>query len=78
MFKKLESILSSRLSQFQPRSLLEVLHACIHLERFPLNYVSKVFSPFFLQRLRGDVSSACPRIDQMDVPSGGHGRKTNT
>lgn len=51
MFKKLESILSTRFSQFQPRSLIEVLHACIHLERFPLNYMSKVFSPFFLQKL---------------------------
>ncbi|XP_031714489.1 FAST kinase domain-containing protein 3, mitochondrial-like [Anarrhichthys ocellatus] len=52
MFKKLESILSERFSQFQPRSLIEVLHACIHLERFPVNYVSKVFSPYFLQRLQ--------------------------
>ncbi|XP_056144877.1 FAST kinase domain-containing protein 3, mitochondrial-like [Lampris incognitus] len=52
MFKKLESVLSSRFSQFQPRSLIEVLHACIHLERFPLNYMSKVFSPYFLQKLQ--------------------------
>ncbi|XP_037646662.1 FAST kinase domain-containing protein 3, mitochondrial-like [Sebastes umbrosus] len=52
MFKKLESILSTRFSQFQPRSLIEVLHACIHLERFPRNYMSKVFSPYFLQRLQ--------------------------
>uniref|UniRef100_A0A665V613 RAP domain-containing protein n=1 Tax=Echeneis naucrates TaxID=173247 RepID=A0A665V613_ECHNA len=54
MFKKLESILSTRFSQFQPRSLIEVLHACIHLERFPLNYMVKVFSPYFLQRLQGE------------------------
>ncbi|KAL6100578.1 fastkd3 [Pungitius sinensis] len=52
MFKKLESILSARFAQFRPRSLLEVLHACIHLERFPLNHMAKVFSPHFLQRLR--------------------------
>ncbi|KAM6978375.1 FAST kinase domain-containing protein 3, mitochondrial-like [Tautogolabrus adspersus] len=52
MFKKLESILSTRFSHFQPRSLIEVLHACIHLERFPLNYMSKVFSPFFLNSLQ--------------------------
>ncbi|XP_074551079.1 FAST kinase domain-containing protein 3, mitochondrial-like [Halichoeres trimaculatus] len=51
MFKKLESILSTRFYQFQPRSLIEVLHACIHLERFPLNYMFKVFNPFFLQKL---------------------------
>ncbi|XP_075896049.1 FAST kinase domain-containing protein 3, mitochondrial-like [Nelusetta ayraudi] len=52
MFKKLESILSTRFSQFQPRSLIEVLHACIHLERIPLNHLSRVFSPYFLQRLQ--------------------------
>lgn len=55
MFKKLESILSTRFSQFQPRSLIEVLHACIHLERFPLNYMFKVFSPYFLQQLQGEA-----------------------
>ncbi|XP_041857042.1 FAST kinase domain-containing protein 3, mitochondrial-like isoform X2 [Melanotaenia boesemani] len=52
MFKKLESILMERFSQFQPRSLIDLLHACIHLERFPLNYLSKVFSPYFLQKLQ--------------------------
>ncbi|XP_037345451.2 FAST kinase domain-containing protein 3, mitochondrial-like [Pungitius pungitius] len=52
MFRTLESILSARFAQFPPRSLLEVLHACIHLERFPLNHMAKVFSPHFLQRLR--------------------------
>ncbi|CAB1328596.1 unnamed protein product [Coregonus sp. 'balchen'] len=52
MFKMLESVLSSRFSQFEPRALIEVLHSCIHLERFPLNFVSKVFSPYFLQRLQ--------------------------
>lgn len=53
MFKKLESILTTRFSQFQPQTLLNVLHSCVHLERFPLNFVSKVFSPLFLQRLEG-------------------------
>ncbi|XP_062312807.1 FAST kinase domain-containing protein 3, mitochondrial-like [Osmerus eperlanus] len=52
MFSKLESILQSRFSQFQPRAVIEVLHSCIHLERFPINFVSKVFSPYFLQRLQ--------------------------
>ncbi|XP_039674516.1 FAST kinase domain-containing protein 3, mitochondrial-like [Perca fluviatilis] len=40
------------LPQFQPHSLIEVLHACIHLERFPMNYMSKVFRLYFLQRLQ--------------------------
>lgn len=53
MFKKLESILAARFSQFQPQSLIDMIHACIHLERFPLNYINKIFSPYFLQKLQG-------------------------
>lgn len=53
LFRKVESVLNARFSHFQPRSLLELLHACTLLQRFPLNFVSKVFSPFFLQQLQG-------------------------
>lgn len=53
MFKKLESILLARFSQFQPRMLIDLLHSCIHLERFPLNHMAKVFNPYFLQKLQG-------------------------
>ncbi|KAM4730864.1 FAST kinase domain-containing protein 3, mitochondrial-like isoform 1-T2 [Anableps anableps] len=52
MFKKLENVLTTRFSHFQPRSLIDMLHACIHLERFPLNYMNKIFSPYFLQKLQ--------------------------
>uniref|UniRef100_A0A8C5D439 FAST kinase domain-containing protein 3, mitochondrial-like n=1 Tax=Gouania willdenowi TaxID=441366 RepID=A0A8C5D439_GOUWI len=57
MFEKLESILSTRFSHFQPHVLIDVLHACIHLERFPLNYMPKIFSPCFLHTLQGMYSS---------------------
>ncbi|XP_060730173.1 FAST kinase domain-containing protein 3, mitochondrial [Tachysurus vachellii] len=52
LFRKVESVLNARFSHFQPRTLLDLLHACTLLQRFPLNYVSKVFSPFFLQQLQ--------------------------
>ncbi|XP_043920811.1 FAST kinase domain-containing protein 3, mitochondrial [Protopterus annectens] len=51
LFRKLESILRNRFSQFQPRTLLSLLHACTLIERFPVNFVAKVFSPYFLQQL---------------------------
>lgn len=53
LFRKVESVLNARFSHFQPRTLLDLLHACTLLQRFPLNFVSKVFSPFFLQQLQG-------------------------
>ncbi|XP_007240095.3 FAST kinase domain-containing protein 3, mitochondrial [Astyanax mexicanus] len=56
LFRKLESVIDARFSQFQPKSLLELLHACTLLQRYPLNFVSKVLSPYFLQQLHGESS----------------------
>ncbi|XP_062376845.1 FAST kinase domain-containing protein 3, mitochondrial [Sardina pilchardus] len=56
VFRKVEALLHARFSQFQPRVLLDLLHACTLLQRFPLNFVSKVFSPYFLQQLLGEDS----------------------
>nr|XP_033785617.1 FAST kinase domain-containing protein 3, mitochondrial [Geotrypetes seraphini]XP_033785618.1 FAST kinase domain-containing protein 3, mitochondrial [Geotrypetes seraphini] len=52
LFRKLESILSSRFSQFQPRTLLNLLHSCTLIQRFPVNFLAKIFSPYFLQQLQ--------------------------
>lgn len=55
VFRKVENILHTRFSHFQPRMLLNLLHACILVERFPVNFVSKVFSSYFLQQLQGET-----------------------
>ncbi|KAL0188123.1 hypothetical protein M9458_015222, partial [Cirrhinus mrigala] len=52
LFRKVESVLHARFSQFQPRALLDLLYACTLLQRYPLNFVSKVFSPYFMQQLQ--------------------------
>ncbi|KAJ8277640.1 hypothetical protein GJAV_G00077950 [Gymnothorax javanicus] len=52
LFRKVEAILHSRFSQFEPRMLLDLLHSCTLVERFPVNFLSRVFSPFFLQQLQ--------------------------
>lgn len=59
MFRKVETILRTRFTHFQPRMLLGLLHACILVERFPVNFVSKVFSSYFLQQLEGKISYLC-------------------
>nr|XP_057915806.1 FAST kinase domain-containing protein 3, mitochondrial [Doryrhamphus excisus]XP_057915807.1 FAST kinase domain-containing protein 3, mitochondrial [Doryrhamphus excisus] len=56
LFRKVEAILRTRFSQFQPRTLVSLLHSCILVERFPVNFVSKVFSKFFLQQLQEEGS----------------------
>ncbi|XP_032407266.1 FAST kinase domain-containing protein 3, mitochondrial [Xiphophorus hellerii] len=52
LFRKVETILHTRFSQFQPRMLLNLLHACTLVERFPVNFLSKVFRSYFLQQLQ--------------------------
>ncbi|XP_057680299.1 FAST kinase domain-containing protein 3, mitochondrial [Corythoichthys intestinalis] len=56
LFRKIEGILSTRFSQFQPHTLLDLLHSCILVERFPVNFVSKVFRNFFLQQLQEEAT----------------------
>lgn len=53
VFRKVESILHSRFSNFHPQTLLNLLHSCTLVERFPVNFVSKVFGSYFLQQLQG-------------------------
>lgn len=62
MFRKVETILRTRFSQFQPQTLLNLLHACTLVERFPVNFVSKVFSSYFLQQLQGKTSRQTPAV----------------
>ncbi|KAM7390289.1 hypothetical protein PAMA_008457 [Pampus argenteus] len=62
MFRKVETILRARFSHFQPRTLLNLLHSCILVERFPVNFVSKVFSSYFLQHLQEDGKKMDPTV----------------
>ncbi|KAJ4925225.1 hypothetical protein JOQ06_017960 [Pogonophryne albipinna] len=61
VFRKVETILRTRLSHFQPRTLLNLLHSCTLVERFPVNFVPKVFNNFFLQELQ-EQSTGLDRI----------------
>uniref|UniRef100_A0AAV2L987 RAP domain-containing protein n=1 Tax=Knipowitschia caucasica TaxID=637954 RepID=A0AAV2L987_KNICA len=62
VFRKVETILHTRFSHFQPRTLLNVLHSCILVERFPVNFVSKVFSSYFLQQLQDQGTGIDRRV----------------
>ncbi|NXU98877.1 FAKD3 protein, partial [Cettia cetti] len=51
-FRKLETVLHTRLRHFQPHTLLNLLHSCVLIQRYPINFLPKVFSPYFLQKLQ--------------------------
>ncbi|KAM7070784.1 FAST kinase domain-containing protein 3, mitochondrial isoform 2-T2 [Acridotheres tristis] len=52
LFRKLEAVLHTRLRHFQPHTLLNLLHSCILIQRYPINFLPKIFSPYFLQKLQ--------------------------
>ncbi|XP_029420118.1 FAST kinase domain-containing protein 3, mitochondrial isoform X2 [Nannospalax galili] len=60
LFRKLESVLFARFNSFPPKTLLRLLHSCALVEHHPVNFMSKLFSPFFLQRLQGEESYLDP------------------
>ncbi|KAJ8376696.1 hypothetical protein SKAU_G00072760, partial [Synaphobranchus kaupii] len=52
VFRKVETVLRGRFSQFQPRTVLNLLHSCTLVERFPVQFLARVFNPFFIQQLQ--------------------------
>ncbi|NXS95734.1 FAKD3 protein, partial [Jacana jacana] len=52
LFRKLEAVLHSRFTHFKPRTLLNLLHSCVLIQRYPVNFLPKIFSPYFLQQLQ--------------------------
>ncbi|KFO70718.1 FAST kinase domain-containing protein 3, partial [Cuculus canorus] len=52
LFRKLENVLHTHFNHFHPRTLLNLLHSCVLIQRYPVNFLPKIFSPYFLQRLQ--------------------------
>ena len=46
-----EHILQSKFIQIPPKDIIEILLSCVYLQKYPLNFVDRVFSPYFLDRL---------------------------
>lgn len=47
----IENILDEKFVQFRPEDAIDVLLTCVYLGKFPLNFVQKIFNPYFLDRL---------------------------
>ncbi|XP_075683030.1 FAST kinase domain-containing protein 3, mitochondrial [Rhinoderma darwinii] len=62
LFKHLERVMSNRFSQFQPQSLLNLLHSFTLIQRFPVNFFEKVFSPYFIEQLQDQNGNLDPCV----------------
>ncbi|XP_065484953.1 FAST kinase domain-containing protein 3, mitochondrial isoform X2 [Caloenas nicobarica] len=52
LFRKLETVLHIHFTHFQPHTLLNLLHSFVLIQRYPVNFLPKIFSPYFLQKLQ--------------------------
>lgn len=50
-WEMVETVLRSKFVQFSPNDVIDVLLTCVYLQKYPLNFVDRVFSPYFLDRL---------------------------
>ena len=48
-------MLLTRFNHFPPKTLLRLLHSCSLIESHPVNFMAKIFSPYFLQQLQGEL-----------------------
>lgn len=46
-----ENYLNHKFIQFPPKDFVHLLLTCVYLKKYPLNFVDKIFSPYFLDRL---------------------------
>ncbi|XP_059469787.1 FAST kinase domain-containing protein 3, mitochondrial-like [Neocloeon triangulifer] len=53
-WKHVETSLDAKFAQFKPTDALNTLLYCIYLQKHPLNFVTRVFNPNFLDRLSDD------------------------
>lgn len=46
-----ETYLNQKFIQFPPKDIVNLLLTCVYLTKYPLNFVDRIFSPYFLDRL---------------------------
>ncbi|XP_063221138.1 FAST kinase domain-containing protein 3, mitochondrial-like [Bacillus rossius redtenbacheri] len=64
-WQTLENVLESKFVQFRPEDLIEVMLTCVYLEKYPVNFVKKIFNPYFLDRIHSQKDASA--LHQMRV-----------
>lgn len=47
----LENSVHNKFVQFRPEDIVDIMLSCVYLEKYPINFVKKIFNPYFLDRL---------------------------
>lgn len=52
-----EEVVDQKFAEFPPKEIISLLLSFIMIERFPMNFVRKIFNPYFLDRLDNQAES---------------------
>jgi len=52
-FATIEDVISSKLTEFDPAALVELLASFVYIERFPVNFIGHIFTPHFVMQIKG-------------------------
>jgi len=67
----LEYVLEHKFVEFPPKDIINLLLSFIYIERYPLNFVQKIFNPYFMDRLHNqqeaDVFASRANLKLFDV-----------
>lgn len=50
-----ETVLERKFSEFPPKEIINLLLSFIYIEKYPLNFVRKLFNPLFMDRLHSQT-----------------------
>ncbi|KAK7084695.1 hypothetical protein SK128_021445 [Halocaridina rubra] len=50
-FMTFEALVDEKFVQFPPNVMVDLLLSCVYLKRYPINFVKKVFNPYFFDRI---------------------------
>ena len=50
-----EKIIDKKIVEFPPESILDVLLSCVYLQRYPMNFIPRVYSSHFIHRMHSQT-----------------------
>jgi hypothetical protein len=56
-WKAVESYVNQSFIRFPVTDIVNLLLACVYLEKFPINFVDRIFSPYFLDRIHANANN---------------------
>jgi hypothetical protein len=54
---KLEHVLEHKFVEFPPKEIISLLLSFIYIEKFPLNFVRKIFNPYFMDQIHSQTEA---------------------